>query len=86
MHTLTIKDLSASKELDCKAMTAVRGGADQVNGATQLAGLGQVTANMVGNGLMSGNGPISVVSDIDTTQTSTQYLDQYNVKSLGYWF
>ena len=82
MH-LMIKDLSASTELDHAAMTAVRGG-EQVNGATQMTVMNQNVANAVGNGLVSGNGPISVVSDIDTTQTSTQYLDQYNVKS--FWF
>jgi hypothetical protein len=84
MH-LIIKDLSASSELDHAGMTAVRGG-EQVNGATQMAALNQSTGNTVGNGLVSGNGPISVVSDIDTTQTSTQYLDQYNFKGLSYWW
>ncbi|HEV8313394.1 MAG TPA: hypothetical protein VGQ23_10020 [Burkholderiaceae bacterium] len=83
MH-LIIKDLSASTELDHAAMTAVRGG-EQVNGGTQMTVMNQNVANAVGNGLVSGNGPISVVSDISTTQTSFQYLDQYNVKSLG-WF
>lgn len=37
MHTLMIKDLSAAKELDRKAMSAVRGGVDnQSQRASQI--------------------------------------------------
>jgi len=49
--TLTISDLSASKELDGKAMSAVRGGtADQANGTSQMNVQNMAALANVGNG------------------------------------
>jgi hypothetical protein len=81
MTTLSIKDLSIHTELDSETLSAVRGGENQVNGATQLAALSQMTANAVGNNLKSGIGPVIVVSSIDNSQDSDQSLSQLNDKS-----
>jgi len=63
--TLTIGDLSASKELDGKAMSAVRGGADdQAIGTSQLNLQSMLAAANVGNGLVVGaNSPVIIQSD-----------------------
>ena len=63
--TLTISDLSASKELDGKAMSAVRGGADdQAIGTSQLNLQNMLAAANVGNGLKVGaNSPVIIQSD-----------------------
>lgn len=56
---LTIKDLSASKELDSKAMTEVRGGGDvfstNVQGSSQNAAAGLVAVNDSTQNLFSQN-------------------------------
>ena len=63
--TLKISDLSASKELDGKAMSAVRGGADdQAIGTSQLNLQSMLAAANVGNGLVVGaNSPVIIQSD-----------------------
>ena len=63
--TLTIGDLSASRELDAKAMSVVRGGvADQANGTSQLNLQSMLAAANVGNGLVVGaNSPVIIQSD-----------------------
>ena len=56
---LTIKDLSASKELDVKAMSEVRGGGNvystNVQGSTQSAAAGLVAVNESAQNLLSSN-------------------------------
>ena len=56
---LTIKDLSASKELDVKAMSEVRGGGDvfstNVQGSSQSAVAGLVAVNESTQNLLSSN-------------------------------
>jgi hypothetical protein len=68
--TLTISDLSASKELDCKAMSAVRGGnADQAN---------------VGNGLVVGaNSPVIIQSDNTFSQDAHNSSTATNDKAFS---
>lgn len=82
---MMIKDLSVSRELDSKALVAVRGGSDQANGLSQANLQNMAVANNVGVGLVAG-GPITVQSDIDNTQTATNYADQYNFKGLTIGF
>ena len=56
---LTIKDLSASKELDVKAMSEVRGGGDvfstNLQGSSQSAAAGLVAVNESTQNLLSSN-------------------------------
>ena len=55
MTKLHITDLSSSKELDTKAMEAVRGGADdQAIGTSQLNFQAMAAAANVGNGMRVG--------------------------------
>jgi hypothetical protein len=63
--TLCITDLSVSKELDRKAMSAVRGGADdQAIGTSQLNLQSMLAAVNVGNGMIVGaNSPVIIQSD-----------------------
>ena len=65
MKSLHISDLSASKELDRKAMTAVRGGTDdQAIGSSLLNMQAMKAAANVGNGLVVGaNSPVIIQSD-----------------------
>ena len=65
MTTLHISDLSCSKELDAKAMEAVRGGADdQAIGTSQLNFQAMAAAANVGNGMRVGaNSPVIIQSD-----------------------
>lgn len=81
---LKIKDLSISKELDSKALSAVVGGdgGPQANGLTQANTQVMGVVNNVGNGLVSGSGPITVQSHIDNTQTASNYAYQDNFKGL----
>ena len=70
-----IQDLSASIELDRKAMTAVRGGADdQAVGTSQMNVQGMFAAANVGNGSLF-VGPTTLQSDNtfhqDATNTNT---------------
>jgi hypothetical protein len=78
---LTIKDLSANKELDRKAMCAVRGGeGDQANGTNQSNVLAAFAPVKVANGSkFMGSGPttIQVRSDVDQTADNYSYSDNY---------
>jgi hypothetical protein len=71
--TLTIGDLSASKELDGKAMSAVRGGIDdQAIGTSQLNLQNMLAAANVGNGLIVGaNSPVIIQSDNTFSQNAS---------------
>jgi hypothetical protein len=89
MHTtLTIKDLSASHELDGKAMSCVRGGdGNQANGTSQLNGQGMATLANVGNGSLI-MGPAMIQSDNTFTQTAynTSYSANSDLFSIGRGF
>ena len=65
MKSLHISDLSVSKELDRKAMSAVHGGTDDQATGTSLMNLqGMMAAANVGNGLVVGaNSPVIIQSD-----------------------
>jgi len=78
MHSLMIKDLSATLELDRAAMTAVHGGTSS-NAATQTTIMAQEINVPVGNGSDFGKGSatnLTVHVDADQTATSSNY--QYN--------
>jgi len=79
MKSLHISDLSVSKELDCKAMSAVRGGTDdQAIGTSLMNVQGMVAAANVGNGLVVGaNSPVIIQSD----NTFSQDADNDNYAS-----
>ena len=76
MKSLHISDLSVSKELDRKAMSAVRGGADdQAIGTSQLNLQAMMAAANVGNGMKVGdNSPVIIQSD----NTFSQDADNTN--------
>ena len=81
--TLHISDLSTSKELDAKAMQAVRGGADdQAIGTAQSNVQGMVAAANVGNGSLFG-GPATIQSDNTFDQTASNYNNATNVDVLA---
>ena len=82
--TLTIADLSASLELDRKAMTAVRGGdANQANGTSQLNLQSMLAAANVGNGMIVGaNSPVIIQSDNTFRQDAQNSNTAVNSKSL----
>jgi hypothetical protein len=79
MKSLHISDLSVSKELDGKAMSAVRGGADdQAVGTSQLNLQSMLAAANVGNGMVVGaNSPVIIQSD----NTFSQDADNSNQPS-----
>ena len=79
MKSLHISDLSVNKELDRKAMTAVRGGADdQAIGTSQLNLQSMMAAANVGNGMVVGaNSPVIIQSD----NTFSQDADNSNQPS-----
>jgi hypothetical protein len=86
MHTLTIKDLSTSVELDCQAMSTVRGGlGDQANGTSQTNAQTMVAAANVGNASMIG-GPTTIQSDNTFTQSAynESYASNFKGISIGY--
>ena len=79
MQTLMIQDLSASIELDRKAMTAVRGGADdQAIGTSQSNVQVMAAAANIGNGSFFG-GPTEIQSDNTFTQTASNSNTATNV-------
>ncbi|WP_427914729.1 hypothetical protein ACPWT1_07390 [Ramlibacter sp. MMS24-I3-19] len=79
MHSLTIHDLPASIELDRKAMTAVRGGADdQAVGTSQSNVQSMVAAANVGNGSQF-CGPATIQSDNTFTQSASNSNTATNV-------
>jgi hypothetical protein len=83
MSSLHISDLSASKELDGKAMAAVRGGADdQAIGTSQSNLQAMLAAANVGNGMVVGaNSPVIIQSDNTFSQDADNTNDASN-KSL----
>ena len=79
MKSLHISDLSINKELDGKAMTAVRGGVDdQAIGTSQSNVQGMVAAANVGNGSLFA-GPATIQSDNTFTQTASNSNTATNV-------
>jgi hypothetical protein len=79
MKSLHITDLSISKELDGKAMTAVHGGQDnQAIGTSQSNVQGMVAAANIGNGSVFG-GPATIQSDNTFTQTASNTNTATNV-------
>ena len=82
--TLTLSDLSTRKELDRKAMSAVRGGnANQANGTSQLNLQSMLAAANVGNGLVVGaNSPVIIQSDNTFSQDADNSSTATNDKSL----
>jgi hypothetical protein len=79
MQTLMIQDLSASTELDRKAMTAVRGGADdQAIGTSQSNVQSMVAVANVGNGSKF-CGPTNIQSDNTFSQDATNTNTATNV-------
>ena len=81
MHTLMIKDLSASLELDRVAMTAVRGGTDDQAIATSESNVqNMVAVANIGNGSVFG-GPTTIQSDNTFTQNAYNYNDATNVSA-----
>ena len=83
MQTLLIQDLPASIELDRKAMSAVRGGADdQAIGTSQSNVQGMVAVVNVGNGSVFG-GPANIQSDNTFTQNASNYNNATNIDSLA---
>ena len=83
MHTLTIKDLSASQELDAKAMSAVHGGdANQANGTSQMNVQNMAAMANVGNGSLFG-GPTTIQSDNTFNQSAANYSYAENFKGLS---
>jgi hypothetical protein len=72
---MQIKDLSASLELDSKAMSAVRGGDNLTNANTMAAAIANETATIVGNGSKFNGSTVFNVdgsSDNDIDQTVDQ--------------
>ena len=79
MTTLHINDLSISKELDGKAMTAVHGGQDnQAIGTSQSNVQGMLAAANVGNGSKF-CGPTNIQSDNTFTQDASNTNTATNV-------
>jgi len=85
---LSIRDLSVSKKLDGKAMTAVRGGqGDQANGTSQLNLQQMLAAANVGNGLVVGaNSPVIIQSDNTFSQDAHNSSTATNSKALDIAF
>jgi hypothetical protein len=82
MKTLTITDLSASKELDGKALSAVSGGADdQAIGTSQANLQGMAAAANIGNGSLV-LGPANIQSDNTFKQDASNHNTATNVDAL----
>ena len=80
---LTIKDLSTSTELDCEAMSAVRGGTF-ANSAVQTILQAQDVKVPVANGSYFGAGSATNIDvDVDADQHAKNRSYQYNGDSLG---
>jgi hypothetical protein len=79
MTTLCISDLSISKELDSKAMTAVFGGEDnQAIGTSQANVQSMVAAANIGNGSLFA-GPANIQSDNTFKQDAHNHNTATNV-------
>jgi hypothetical protein len=84
--TLTIKDLSVNKELDRKAMCAVRGGnSDQGIALKQMNVQGAVVNSSIGNG-SEFYGPTNIQADTTVHQDAYNYSDNYNFKGMEMLF
>jgi hypothetical protein len=82
---LTIKDLAHGKELDRKAMSAVRGGLGNQANATQQSNLLQMKAPVaVGNGTDI-CGPANFQVDSNPIQTATNDSTSTNFSGLGWY-
>jgi len=87
--TLILRDLSVSKELDAKAMSAVRGGTDdQANGIAQQNLLAMKAASNVANALIVAGGPLTVQSDNSFHQDASndsfaKNVDAFSIKFPG---
>ena len=87
--TLILRDLSVSKELDAKAMSAVRGGfEDQANGVAQQNLQSMVAAANVGNALLVAGGPLTIQSDNTFKQDAdndsfAKNVDAFSIKFPG---
>ena len=80
---LTIKDLSTSTELDCEAMSAVRGGTF-ANSAVQTILQAQDVMVPVANGSMFGPGSATNIDvDVDADQRASNRSSQSNGDSFG---
>ena len=78
--TLMIKDLPASKEIDHKAMSSVRGGqGDQGNVTDQSNAMGIIAPFLVGNNSVF-NGPTLIQADSSPTQTASNDSNSRNSK------
>ena len=86
--TLTIKDLSATHELDGKTMSAVRGGQDnQANVTSQSNAQGMAAMANIGNGSLF-MGPATIQSDNTFTQNAynTSFSSNADLFSIGRGF
>jgi hypothetical protein len=86
--TLTIKDLSATHELDGTALSAVRGGqGNQANGTGQMNVQNMAALANVGNGSLF-CGPATIQSDNTFTQDAhnTSYSSNVDLASIGRGF
>jgi hypothetical protein len=80
--TLSIKDLSVSKELDRKAMSAMRGGQGNQGIAEAQNNLQAAFVNSnVANGSIFG-GPTIIMADTVVDQKAENYSDNDNYKAL----
>jgi hypothetical protein len=85
MKSLIIKDLAFDKELDRKAMSAVRGGIGNQAGATQQANTLALFAPVsVGNGSFFG-GPAIIQVDSAPTQRASNSSTSSNASYKGLW-
>ncbi len=79
--TLMIKDLSSTRELDGKAMSAVRGGlGDQANATQQSNFLAMFAPVAVGNGSTFSGGPVIFQVDSSPVQTASNESTSTNSK------
>ena len=87
--TLSLKDLSASLELDREAMSAVRGGADnQANGTAQENVQKMAAVANVGNAsLFGGSATIESDNTFHQDADNTSYSANVDFASIGYpWY
>ena len=83
--TVIIKDLCVSKELDRKALCAVRGGVgNQANATQQLNSQEMFAPVAVANGAnFAGSGPVNFQVTSNPTQNASNYSYSTNVQ--GYY-
>jgi hypothetical protein len=87
MQTLMIQDLPASKELDRKAMTAVRGGVGDL-GLVNNQGNVQVVNLAAAGPVVKGDGNL-VMHDVTVDQTASNTAtntNAYGVSIYPYWW